>query len=674
MRVKHFIAEQQLDELAMNPTSLRSVAAKIDARVGMEFEMYVPDTNGGAGDSDYDDWQPDYEADDYVSDFADIIAFFDNGEFAGSSGRALALFREKMEGQFYDWVEEQIHDSWRKEGRDAIRDYMVNNDLWDEDEAITLAFEEMDLTDDEKNRAEKVGAQLNARKYNRVKGEVSYRGDDEKNWDEAAKRAEDAFEERVGEEWQNEGRISEDAFEEYQSEERENFSEQDFLRDKGVRTALNAFEEFEPRDVYWPHMVNHGGGGNGSQDADDVARDFEAMIGRPVMSSDQYHGVKRNGVSYVVEPDGSLDEANSGEDAGLEFVSPPLPLNDMLSDLKKVKAWCDDKGCYTNESTGLHINVSIPGMGEEGKLDYVKLALLMGDKHVLEQFGRAGNTYAKSAMDMIKTAVRTRPESAAAMLDKMKGGLDKLASKIIHTGKTEKFTSINTKEGYVEFRSPGDDWLGKYYNQIEPTVLRLVVALDAACDPEKSRQEYLKKLYTVLTPSSSADPLAYFAQYAAGDLTKSALRMLVKQVQTARELKRNPPPAAPVAPVENLEGKPWARWRINATAGRTIPVSARSHAEAIQRCGIPEAQIVSVVIDDGNLTPPQPARREEPDFGEDVPWEIYDRASGERRFVSFMSQANNAQLAASNAVAMLNNINTPQDERRGLGVRMLGGV
>jgi hypothetical protein len=130
--------------------------------------------------------------------------------------------------------------------------------------------------------------------------------------------------------------------------------------------------------------------------------------------------------------------------------------------------------------------------------------------------------------------------------------------------------------------------------------------------------------------------------------------------------------AAP--PVENLEGKPWARWRINATAGRTIPVSARSHAEAIQRCGIPEAQIVSVVIDDGNLTPPQPARREEPDFGEDVPWEIYDRASGERRFVSFMSQANNAQLAASNAVAMLNNINTPQDERRGLGVRMLGGV
>jgi hypothetical protein len=735
MRAKTFVAEQLLDELAMNPTSLRSMAAQTNAMVGMEFEMYVPDVAGES--SGNEEWEPDYDMDTSVSDFDDIISFFDNGEWVDNSHRQLMLFKEKMYEQYETWLEDQVNNGWKKEGKDTIRDYIVNNNLWDEDEAITLALEEMGLTDDEKNRAEQVGAQLNARKYNRVKGEVSYKGDDEKHWDEAQDKANQSLEEKVDDEWMGEGTIHDEAFEEYKDEERESFSERDFLREIEVNSALDAYHYFDPRDISWPHMVNIGGSGEGSQDADDIARDFEKMIGRPVMNSDNYHGVKRNGVSYIVEPDSSLDEPDNREDAGLEFVSPPLPLNDMLSDLKKVKAWCNDHECYTNSSTGLHINISVPGMDQEGKLDYVKLALLMGDKHVIDQFGRAGNTYAKSAMDMIKTAVRTHPESAAAMLTKMKGGLDKLASKIIHTGKTEKYTSINNKGNYIEFRSPGDDWLHKYYDKIEPTVLRLAVALDAACDPEKSRKEYLKKLYTLLTPTSSSDPLAYFAQYAAGEIPKAALRSFIKQVQLTRKTKREEeqfgpittwtvtdnvygyvkgvkartaaeaiaatklllggdsvnapdsqftavqkvPQQAPALPTasQNLEGRPWHRWYINVVGGDRIPVSARSHGEAesqLHNLGIAPDHVLSIVLDDGNLRPPQPEpqRREETDFGEDVPWEIYNRATGARMFVSFMAQANNPQLAAHEAVARLNDWGIPQDERRGLGVRMVGGV
>ena len=61
--------------------------------------------------------------------------------------------------------------------------------------------------------------------------------------------------------------------------------------------------------------------------------------------------------------------------------------------------WAKGEGAYTNESTGLHVGVSLPGIG--GNIDYVKLALFLGDKYVLDLFDRDGNTYCKSAFDKI---------------------------------------------------------------------------------------------------------------------------------------------------------------------------------------------------------------------------------------------------------------------------------
>ena len=177
--------------------------------------------------------------------------------------------------------------------------------------------------------------------------------------------------------------------------------------------------------------------------------------------------------------------------------------------------------------------MSVPGFDND-KLDYVKLALLLGDQYVLDQFGRTGNTYAKSAMGIIKERIAQRPEDAAAMLQKMKAGLGELATKVIHSGTTSKYTSINTKDGYIEFRSPGGDWLNENFDLIETTLLRFVVALDAAMDPAKYRDEYLKKLYAVLKPKDQNDTLSYFAKFAAGELPKAALKSFIKQAQLER--------------------------------------------------------------------------------------------------------------------------------------------
>ena len=267
-------------------------------------------------------------------------------------------------------------------------------------------------------------------------------------------------------------------------------------------------------------------------DSEAVGQSFESAVGKGVKVSDYYHSAQRDSRNYIIEPDGSIRVQSHG-DQGLEFISPPMPIADMLIDFDNIVQWAHSVGAYTNSSTGLHMNVSIRGMGTkedtDNTLDYVKLAILLGDRHVLEQFGRLGNTYAVSAMEKIETLVNKKPEKVAQMLDLMRNQLSHMASLMIHSGSSKKYTSINTKKGYIEFRSPGGDWLGnpQLIAEARNSLLRFVVALDAANDPNKHRQEYLKKLYALLSPSKD-DRLDIFLKYHAGKISKETLIKLLQ--------------------------------------------------------------------------------------------------------------------------------------------------
>jgi hypothetical protein len=377
------------------------------------------------------------------------------------------------------------------------------------------------------------------------------------------KRTGEMLEEFVEQEWTGQdGSIYEAAREEYESEMQDDWTESTWLNDSGLDQMSDVLREYT---ISWPYYTDPESNVNINQ----VGDDFSDAIGRPVNASDRYHGGRREAGRYVVEPDGSLDP-DSDDDQGLEFVSPPLPIDEMLSDLNKVRAWAKQKGCYTNDSTGLHINISVPGFSQE-KLDFVKLAVLLGDERVLENFGRAGNTYAKSAMKIVKDNIRSNPGPAAALLTKMKANMDSLATKAIHSGTTAKYTSINTKDGYVEFRSPGGDWLGDNFDLIEPTLLRFVVALDAAIDPEKYRQEYQKKLYKLLTADNKDDStIRYFVDYVAGKIPKAALRSFVKQAQLERGLKKNPVPEPAATKEPAAATGPRQRYVVKNAAGTPV--------------------------------------------------------------------------------------------------------
>jgi GNAT superfamily N-acetyltransferase len=324
-----------------------------------------------------------------------------------------------------------------------------------------------------------------------------------------------------------------------------------------------------------------------------------------------------------VEPDSSID-VDDNDDQGLEFVSPPLPIEELLNDLNKVKAWADRTGCYTNDSTGLHINVSVPGWTQgTDQLDYVKLALLLGDEFVLDSFGRAGNTYAKSAMGKIRDAVRKSPDRAQELMDRMKSGMDQLASKVVHSRSTEKYTSINVKDGYIEFRSPGGDWLNDNFAEIDNTLRRFTVALSAAVDPEAYRQEYLKKLYKLLDVSGEKDPLSYFAKFAAGELPKAALKSFVRQAQLERGVNRGKETGPMVWKVSNPP-----------QSLASIEVVANSKEEAIKRAtaqdGYPSwaNTINSVVAEPLRPYKQEPVAPQTQGVDTRVDYELYSRASG----------------------------------------------
>jgi hypothetical protein len=218
-----------------------------------------------------------------------------------------------------------------------------------------------------------------------------------------------------------------------------------------------------------------------------------------------------------------------------------MPLKDGLTMLKKVKQWAKLAGCYTNKSTGLHMNISVPNMTTDN-LDYVKLALFLGDEYVLQEFGRAYNTYAKSAMKIVREKIQANPENATALLAKMKEHLGAAASKLVHSGVTQKYTSINTKGNYVEFRGPGGNYLDEDLPKLLNTALRLAQSLRIATDESAYKQEYAKKLYKLISPEGEwTDPnnsVALFSRYALGQINKSELVDNVRQAQTARKEKK----------------------------------------------------------------------------------------------------------------------------------------
>jgi hypothetical protein len=480
MRYQEFeLNEDELFELKMSPTNLAKMAKNIDARAGMEFELIVP---GVENEEEEYESEPDYDMDESFPTGRgwqrDIIDFFRGGDM-GNSTRSIQRAIDELNENFWSWMDDESEN-------------FINSDEGQE-RAMEIATD--NVSEDDYETTEEYQAAL-----------TDYINDNSDN-------------------------IRDRLLDEFRDDADSHFER--FLEESGIEMMSDFANEHSLDWPYWSYPERDNSGG---ASIDAVADDFSQAIGRPVNAASSYHAGRREAGHYVVEPDGSL-QGDRGE-TGLEFVSPVLTVPEMLEDIDKVAKWARQVGAYTNDSTGLHMNVSVP---DQQNLDYVKLAMFLGDDYVLEQFGRAGNSYAKSALKKIKATAASNPDRVEEMMRQFQSGLNQLASKMIHTGSTEKFTSINNRDGWIEFRGPGGDWLGSDLGPVKNTLLRAVVALDVATKPEEFKQEYYKKLYKTLNPKGDDDSIQYFARYAAGELPQSALKSFIRQIQTKRQIGKDKP-------------------------------------------------------------------------------------------------------------------------------------
>lgn len=235
----------------------------------------------------------------------------------------------------------------------------------------------------------------------------------------------------------------------------------------------------------------------------------EQTMGAPVHIFQDYHQHRKNLTDWYIEPDGSLN-ANDDRDATAEIVSPPLPAAQAVDALKRFYAMAAQLNLYTNSSTGLHINVSIPD-----KLDVLKLAVFTGDQHVLQQFGRQDSDYAVSSQQAIAGRVaggspvlKTKTKKTPGVMGqpKTQTTLDvKSLQRIAQDATGDHTASISNNGKYISFRHAGGDYL-QNYTSIFNVVGRFIRAMIIASDPTAYAQEYQTKLAKLAGTSPAASP------------------------------------------------------------------------------------------------------------------------------------------------------------------------
>ena len=532
MRFDQFktLTEQELFELKMSPGSLNKFADSPEAqgiRAGFEAELVFR----GIGESESEELELDMDADERAYSIQQVIDFFQNDDWGyGISDRAADRLMNELDEMYLEWRDDQIRNDFRDDSEDLI------TELWLEERPMTERIHDaltdgLELSDDEADAVIVLHAR---RERGEIKGsEMSEEElEMESKYSEARSIAMDILEEDVQGSIDNQDGIYDQALDDY----RDNYSGDDdsFFSDVGLRWMSDIQNNF---NLDWPYMTGTGEGGEGGyseNSADDLAHSLRAALGVKTKVSRGYHSATRDDHSWIFEPDSSLD-ADESDDMPVEIITPPMPLKDCLKKLEDFFAWAERNDAYTNESTGFHMGVSLPNLG--GEVDFVKLALFLGDEYVLQEFGRAGNTYCRSAMSKIRDRVGSDTGRAVSdAMELMRHNLIELAQRsIAHNSGFGKYTSINPKDKYIEFRSAGGPGYFRDIDRLKNTLLRYAQAMTIAGNPASYRREYYKKLYKLISPKENDPALALFAQFASGELSANELKSQWAELALTKE-------------------------------------------------------------------------------------------------------------------------------------------
>ena len=222
-----------------------------------------------------------------------------------------------------------------------------------------------------------------------------------------------------------------------------------------------------------------------------------------VEAGDYHSGQQVDNDYWRVEDDSSIE----GDGMGAEIISPVYDTpTEMLAEMKSLFSHWSDRNVDTNRSTGLHVTMSMAGNQEAP--NKLKIALLLGDKYLLKQFNRDGNSYTKSQVKEIQQYMQNvganykDEKNLSALEDMLKGGIS-----------AGKFTSINFKDatnddgnGLIEFRIAGGDGYHMDFDTVAKTTIRYAAVMRAGHDKEAFRKDYISALFRFVNSLDAIDP------------------------------------------------------------------------------------------------------------------------------------------------------------------------
>lgn len=213
-----------------------------------------------------------------------------------------------------------------------------------------------------------------------------------------------------------------------------------------------------------------------------------------------------NGVGYAnwnLTHDTSIKDSAGRSDEedqtgyGVEIVSPPQPPSTALEQLAVVFGILGKYDIETNESTGVHVNISLENLEA---FDPLKLVLFMGDEHILKKFDRTTNTFTNSQLRRVVDSISTTGKIPKAVDELMALGREGLKE-------TGKYFSVNLLHlpKYLEFRAAGGANYHKRLHDIREVTGRWLTAVEIAAKPDMYRKEYLKKVMKLIDKTGEAE-------------------------------------------------------------------------------------------------------------------------------------------------------------------------
>lgn len=292
---------------------------------------------------------------------------------------------------------------------------------------------------------------------------------------------------------------------------------EDWAANEGYGTMYDFMRHF--RLDYPTIQGTEGGHEYSAAEAERLGQDLGRLTGVDYVVLSGYHAETKDISKWYIESDGSISVPDTLDHAmPVEIVSPAMPLGQALEAMSLFFNSVRRMGAISNQSTGFHMSLSI----NEGPLaniqpNYLKLVLFAGDEYVLDQFSRASNAYAKSAAAQLAQSDPLDTDRAAKILDYFRKGIVSVAANAFVQANSTRYSAVNMKGNYVEFRAAGGANYSDDVDKLIQTAYRYAYAYAIAVDNSAYRNEFAKKLYKFISDFRlpiHPDTIQLFANYA----------------------------------------------------------------------------------------------------------------------------------------------------------------